>query len=270
MRVTGLFVYPLKSARGVPLDEAPLDGFGVAGDRRWSLLGPDDRVITQRDCPILATLDAVPTEDGIELRAPDLQTLRVTRPTQDAGRLSIEIWKDRTEGAAAGPEVDSWLEAFLARPCRLSYMLNSTRRQVSLQYGRPGDHVSFADGFPLLLTSDASLAELNGRLGMDVPMDRFRPNLVVDGTEPFAEDDWARIRVADTSFRVVTPCARCVVTTVDQRTGKKGREPLQMLATFRNSGGKVLFGQNLIHDGPGPIRVGDEVEVLERRITPAG
>ena len=270
MRVTGLFVYPLKSARGVPLDEVPLDGFGVAGDRRWSLLGPDDRVITQRDCPILATLDAVPTEDGIELRAPDLQTLRVSRPTQDAGRLSIEIWKDRTEGAAAGPEADSWLEAFLARPCRLSYMPNSTRRQVSLQYGRPGDHVSFADGFPLLLTSEASLAELNGRLGMDVPMDRFRPNLVVDGTEPFAEDDWARIRVADTSFRVVKPCARCVVTTVDQRTGKKGQEPLQMLATFRNSGGKVLFGQNLIHDGPGPIRVGDEVEVLEQRITAAG
>lgn len=267
MRVTGLFVYPLKSARGLPLVEAHLDDFGIVGDRRWSLLGSDGRVITQRDCPVLATLAAAPTDVGIELRAPGRPTLRVVRPTQESGRLPIQIWKDRTEGTAAGPEADSWLETFLARPCRLLHMPQSTRRQVSPQFGLPGDRVSYADGYPLLLASEDSLAELNCRLATKVPMNRFRPNLVVAGAAPFAEDDWARIRVGNTTFRVAKPCARCAVTTIDQRTGEKGKEPIRTLATFRSTGGKVLFGQNLIHEGPGPIRVGDTMEVLERRLT---
>ena len=125
--------------------------------------------------------------------------------------------------------------------------------------------MSFADGYPLLLTSEASLADLNRRMDRALPMDRFRANLVIDGEVPFAEDEWARIRVGSTKFRVVKPCARCVVTTTDQRTGARGPEPLRTLASFRNAGGKVLFGENLIHDGPGPVRLGDPVEVLERR-----
>jgi uncharacterized protein YcbX len=144
-------------------------------------------------------------------------------------------------------------------------MPETTHRQVSLSYARSGDRVSFADGYPLLLTSEASLAELNQRLEGALPMDRFRPNIVVDGGEAFGEDDWARIRVGDTDFRVVKPCARCVVTTTDQQTGSRGKEPLRTLATFRTVDGKVLFGENLIHDGPGPLRTGDPVEVIERR-----
>lgn len=265
MRVTGLYVYPLKSARGVPLREAALDEFGIEGDRRWCLMGADGRVITQRDCPVLATLDVTPSGQGLELRAAGRPPVRVLPPEPDAKMLPVDVWADRTEGLAAGARADAWLERFLGRPCRLLYMPARVRRQVSLSYGRPGDRVGFADGYPLLLTSEASLAELNRRLEAAVPMDRFRPNLVVDAGAPFAEDDWARIRIGDTEFRVVKSCARCVVTTTDQRTGDRGKEPLRTLATFRLVEGRVLFGQNLIHDGAGPVRVGDRVEVLEKK-----
>ncbi len=266
MRVTGLYVYPLKSARGLRLEEASMDPFGIVGDRRWCLLGEDGKVITQRDCPALATLDVQPTEQGIEIRGSGREPLRVSRPAPDHEILAVAVWRDRTKGAAAGADADAWLEDFLERPCRLLYMRSATCRQVSLDYGRPGDRVSFADGYPLLLTSEASLTELNRRLDTAVPMDRFRPNLVIDGREPFAEDGWARIRVGSTVFRVVKPCARCIVTTTDQKTGARGQEPLRSLALFRNTGGRVLFGENLIHDGPGPVRPGDRVEVLEGRV----
>lgn len=269
MQVTGLYVYPLKSARALGLQEARLDEFGIEGDRRWCLLGDDGRVITQRDCPALATLDVSPTADGIELRAVGRRPMTVPRPARKQPVLSIQVWEDRTEGLAAGTEADSWLESLLERPCRLLYMPATTRRPVSLRYGRSGDRVSFADGYPVLLTSEASLAELNRRLETAVPMDRFRPNLVIDGLEPFAEDGWARIRIGNTEFRVVKSCARCVVTTTDQQTGARGREPLLTLATFRRASGKVLFGENLIHDGCGPIRLGDRLEVVERRKEPA-
>jgi len=265
MQVTGLYVYPLKSARALRLKEARLDDFGIENDRRWCLLGDDGRVITQRDRPVLATLDVSPTGDGIELRAAGRDPLTVSRPAPRQPMLSIQVGGDRTQGLAAGTEADAWLESMLGCPCRLLYMPSSTRRQVSLRYGHSGDRVSFADGYPLLLTSEASLVELNQRLNAAVPMDRFRPNLVIDGREPFEEDGWARIRIGNIEFRVVKSCARCVVTTTDQRTGARGREPLRTLATFRSENGRVLFGENLIHDGLGMVRPGDRVEVLERR-----
>lgn len=265
MRVTGLFVYPLKSAQGTPLQEAELDVFGVRGDRRWAVIGPDGVVVTQRDVPRLATLAVRARDDGIELSAPDAPSLRIDRPT-DASRLPVRVWGSDTEGVPAGSEADAWVSRFMERPGRIVYMTEAIERPVTPRYGRPGDRVSFADGYPLLLTTEASLGALNARLERSVPMSRFRPNLVIDGGSPFAEDGWARIRVGGVRLRVVKPCARCVVTTVDQETGEGGQEPLRTLATFRRrEDGKVLFGQNLVHDGPGLLRVGDDVELLETR-----
>ncbi|MBT8462240.1 MAG: MOSC domain-containing protein [Gemmatimonadetes bacterium] len=265
MKVTGLFVYPLKSARALSLQEAHLDEFGIRGDRRWCLVDDDGRVITQRESPVLATLDVVPSADGLELRAVRRPALRVRTPGPDQPVCPAQVRADHTEGRLAGAGADAWLSDLLGRSCHLLHMPPSTRRQVSLTHGRPGDRVSFADGYPLLLTNEASLAALNERLPRAVPMDRFRPNLVIDGVEPFAEDGWSRIRAGGTEFRVVKPCARCVVTTTDQQTGDREKEPLRTLATFRNVGGKVLFGENLIHEGTGPIRLGDGVEVVETR-----
>jgi uncharacterized protein YcbX len=169
----------------------------------------------------------------------------------------VAIWKDQCVAVAAGAEADAWFTALLGTPCRLVTMPSSTVRQVDLGYAEPGDPVGFADGFPFLLISQGSLDELNRRLEHPVPMDRFRPNIVVDGCEPHAEDGWSRVTIGEISFRVVKPCARCVITTTDQQTGERGREPLRTLATYRRVGNKVLFGQNLIHDGVGAVRVGD-------------
>jgi len=258
-------VYPLKSARGRPVAEAILDELGFVGDRRWCVVDPDGRVVTQRECPALATIDADGGPNGIVLRRAGLGTLEVAIPEPDRPRVSVRVHDDRTEGIPAIGEAETWLGTALGRSLRLLHMPSNVRRAVNPAYGRPGDRVGFADGYPILLTSEASLDEVNRRLQEPVPMDRFRPNVVVDAERPFVEDEWKRIRIGTARFRVVKSCARCVVTTTDQRTGTRGAEPLRTLATFRQSEGKVLFGQNLVHDDRGPIRVGDRVEVLERR-----
>jgi uncharacterized protein len=194
---------------------------------------------------------------------------RVEAPAARGGAemLEVSVWAATVLAAAAGPEADAWFSAYLGRPVRLVYLDDPTRRPVNPEYGSAADVVSFADGFPLLLTSQGSLDELNRWLteGGDqpVPMTRFRPNAVVAGAEPWAEDHWRRVRVGAVSFRVVKPCGRCVVTTTDQLTGERGTQPLKMLGRRRRFGQQLVFGQNLIPDAPGVIRAGDRVEVLE-------
>lgn len=268
MRVTGLHCFPLKSARGLSLQEARIDPWGVRGDRRWALLGSDGRAVTQRDCPVLATVDVRPMRTGIRLGAPGSAELGVDRPSGRRDKERIRVWGSVTEGVPADSAAHEWLSRLVGRPVTLLYMPDEIERPVDPRYGREGDRTGFADGYPILLTSEASLAVLNARLASAVPMDRFRPNLVVDGEIGFAEDEWAAIRAGSLTFRVVKPCPRCVVTTVDQRSGKRGVQPLRELATFRERDGRILFGQNLIPDGSGSVRVGDTVEVLELRREP--
>jgi uncharacterized protein YcbX len=137
-------------------------------------------------------------------------------------------------------------------------------RRLDLDYARPQDQTGFADGFPFLLISEASLADLNRRIGRTLPMQRFRPNLVVRGCAPYAEDHWRRIRIGGVGFRLVKPCSRCIIPSIDPATGERdGSEPLATLSRYRQTGNKVYFGQNLIHDGPGRLAVGDRVVVLE-------
>ena len=198
---------------------------------------------------------------GIELAADGMGRLAVADPGLDARRDPVIIWTDECEAASAGPAAGEWFSELLGAPCRLVRLPLSTVRQVDLRYAEPGDRVGFADGFPFLLLSQGSLDELNRRLDVPVPMNRFRPNIVVEGCEPHAEDGWSQVTMGGVGFRIVKPCARCVITTTDQRSGERGREPLRTLATYRVFDGKVLFGQNLIHDGPGVVRVGQECVV---------
>jgi hypothetical protein len=176
----------------------------------------------------------------------------------------VRIWDDEVEARSCGEEADAWAAALLGEGCRLVALAGDDARPVDPAYARPDDRVSFADGYPFLLTTTASLHELSRRAGTRLEMARFRPNLVVDGATPFAEDAWTRIRVGDLTFRVVKPCVRCVVTTLDPATGVAGREPLRTLATFRRTEKGVTFGQNLLADGIGTLRVGASIEVLER------
>ncbi len=271
-QLASIHIYPVKAMRALDLGESLVEPWGLAGDRRWLVVDPAGRFISQREEPQLARVVARYDGSGlaVTLDAPGRAPITVGAPRADAGAelTPVSVWRSRLEAALAGPEADDWLSAYLSRPVRLVHLDDPRRRAVDQEYGARGDTVSFADGYPLLLTSASSLDELGKWLADDgdepVPMNRFRPSVVVAGAEPWDEDHWRRIRVGAVPFRVAKPCGRCVVTTTDQATGERGSQPLSMLGRKRRFGQDLVFGQNLIPDAQGRIRVGDPVEILER------
>ena len=269
MHLSGLFIYPVKSLRGFAVPSAAVDALGLVGDRRFLVVDAQNQFLTQRTLPRMALIETALTAHDLVLRAPHggscAVQLRATGPVE---LLSVRVWK--SEGLLAedcGVEVAVWLSDFLRQPCRLVRIGEKFHRPI-VRPGKvlPGDVVSFADGFPFLILSEASLADLNDRLATPLLLDRFRPNLLVSGCEPFAEDTWPRFRIGSVTFRAGGPCARCVITTTDQRTAERGKEPLRTLATYRRDKDDptdVNFGQNLIHETEtGALRVGDAVELL--------
>jgi uncharacterized protein YcbX len=263
--LSGLHVYPIKSCGGIAIEEWEVDERGLRHDRRWMLVDKTSCFMSQRRFPRMALIGVRIERDGLIVAAPGMPSLEVPlQPT--AGRLILaRVWDDLVEVSPVGDDADRWFEEFLGVGCRLVYLPDRSLRPVDPAYGRPEDQVGLADGFTFLLISEASLADLNARLEQPVPMNRFRPNLVVGGCEPFAEDDWKLVRIGQIAFRVVKPCSRCTITTVDQGTATKSKEPLRTLARFRKRNNKVLFGQNLIHDETGIIRINDLVEVIQPR-----
>jgi uncharacterized protein YcbX len=254
------------------MQEAVVEPWGLAGDRRWMLVGAGTHTaLTQRGHPRLTLLAALPVGGGgLRLTAPDQPPLTVAPPA--AGPLrTVRLASSALDVLPAGPEADAWFSGFLGVPVRLVHLDDpAVRRPIDPDYALPGETVSLADGFPLLVTTTGSLEALNELIAAGdragegpLPMNRFRPNAVIDGTAPWAEDGWRRVRIGQVAFRVPKPCARCVVTTTDQDTGARGKEPLRTLARHRRVGSGLLFGQNLIPEHPGTLRVGDPLTTLE-------
>jgi uncharacterized protein YcbX len=265
--VAGLFVYPVKSCRGIALSAATVERRGLRHDRRFMIVDDTGRFVTQRTEPRLALVDVAIDERQVVLSAPGMAALHVefADASRRGERRRVQVWRDPVDALDCGERASGWTSEWLGRRSALVYMPDDTERVVNPKYGAGGDIVGFADGYPVLLASTSSLGDVNARLAEPVPMDRFRPNLVVSGSAPWAEDDWARIQVGAVAFRVVKPCDRCTVTTVDQRTAARGVEPLRTLATFRSKENEVLFAQNCIPDASGTIAVGDPVAVLAAR-----
>ena len=261
----GVYVYPIKSCGGISLQSADLGATGLVHDRRWMLVDEGGGFVSQRRHPRMALISTRIAPDRLVVSAPGMPDLEVPLEGEPEGRIDVEVWGDAQRGAPVGGYADRWFGRFLGVRCRLVRKPEDDVRPVDSAYARSGDQTSFADGFPLLLISEASLEDLNARLESPVPMNRFRPSLVVRGCGPHAEDGWEEVRVGEAVFRVAEPCARCAVTTVDQQTGERGREPLRTLATYRKADGEVLFGRNLIHTSPGTLGVGDPVGVTPRR-----
>jgi MOSC domain-containing protein len=268
MRVSSVHIYPVKGCHRVDLDRAMVEPWGLAGDRRWLIVDTDTgRAVTQRDTTRLTQLRPRLTSAGLLVKAPGWPAL-VVPPPVDGELTEVTVWSFTGAAALAGAAADDWLTAALDRKVRLVWLDDPTRRAVDPNYGRPGDRVNFADGYPLLLANTASLDALNdaiaesGSLEGPLPMTRFRPNVVITGAPAWTEDTWTggRIRIGAVTFRVAKPCARCVVTTTDQETGERGREPLRTLGRIRHIDQDLLFATNLIPDGPGEIAVGDPVE----------
>ena len=261
--LVGLYVYPIKSAGGVALQEAHLDSRGIEYDRRWMLVDENHKFMTQRKHPRMALISTRLSQDSLIVEAPGMPELRLSLRPEARSGIEVAVWSDAVRAAPIGREAEGWFSEFLGTPCKLVYMPNDEVRRVDQDYAEIGDQVGFADGFPFLLVSRASLDDLGSRLGWNVPVDRFRPNLVVEGCGPFEEDEWQALRVGGVDFRVVKPCSRCSIVMTDQGSGKRDREVLATLATYRKAGKNILFGQNLAHDSSGTLRVGDAVEVFQ-------
>ncbi len=268
--VQSIHVHPVKAFQALSLREAVVEPWGLAGDRRWALVDNGGKVVTQREQPRLALAAAEPLAGGgVRLSAPGRAPLTVRVP-DPAVTLPVSVFGTEVEAVPAAAPAHAWCSAYLGTDVRLVHMDDpAVRRPVDPDYALPGETVSFADGFPLLVTTAASLDALNSLMAEGpnahegpLPMNRFRPNVVVAGTEPWAEDHWSRISVGEVVFRAAKPSGRCVVTTTDQDTAVRGREPLHTLARHRRVGGKLLFGVNLVPLSPGAIAVGDPVRVL--------
>lgn len=261
--LSSIIYYPIKACRGVEVDSACIEHMGLEHDRRMMLVTPEGEFLTQREYPRLALVSPGLRNGTLELTAPSYDSIQLGIQTSGTPCL-VNIWKSKSVHAIdQGEEAAAWFSDWLGRSVRLVHFADGYIRKVSRDYAvNENDHTGFADGYPILLTSEEGLQDLNSRLENPIPMDRFRPNLVVRGGEPFAEDTWNRIRIGDVELAVVKPCARCVVTTIDKETLAKSKEPLKTLAKYRKHKLGVIFGQNVVPLNEGWIQLGMSVGIL--------
>jgi uncharacterized protein YcbX len=260
--LSGIYIYPVKSCRGISLASTSLDTWGLKYDRNWMVVNAEGRFLTQRQFPRLALVETALTSEHLQLSAPKQSELHLPLSVGLGEEVDVVVWQDKCRALDWGDEAASWLSAFLGVTCRLVGINERFHRPVDPAYAPASAQVNFADGFPSLLISEASLSDLSIRCSQSLPMNRFRPNFVVSGCEPYSEDRWRTVRIGGITFDVVKPCQRCIITTIDQMTGLGGSEPLKTLATYRRVRGGVTFGQNLVHRELGEVHLGDSIEVL--------
>jgi len=266
MKIHSLYLYPVKSLAGVQVDSFVMDDFGPAGDRRWMIVDEDRRFVTQRNYPQLARIQARFSGDRVEVDIPGEGAFALESTDET---FPVLVWRDWVTARSGAQEPNDALSRFCGQAFRFVYMPEDTFRRVDAD--RVGEYrrVGFADGFPFLVTNLASLEELNTRLEQSVTMRRFRPNIVVEGADPWSEDGWRELQIGDRQFRLVKPCSRCIMTTVDPERGVKdpAGQPLRTLTGYRRTSDGVIFGMNAIHDQPGSIRVGDPVSIIKTENT---
>ena len=279
MKLSEINIYPIKSLKGISLDKAKVEQRGLELDRRWMLVDSENIFFTQREFPKMATLAIELTENGLQVSTDGFEDLLIpTGEPANEEKIKVRVWQSICDAVAAEDAINKWFSEALQTKCRLVYMPDDSKRDVNPLFNQNEDIVSFADGYPFMVISESSLADLNARLKNEVPMNRFRPNFVIQNSEAFAEDDWKKMSIGDTIFRASKPCERCVITTIDQKQGFfTGKEPLRTLANYRQaknvkpsdfesfglSKNSVLFGQNLIAENFGEtVKIGDEIKVL--------
>lgn len=262
MKVHSLYVYPVKSLAGIQVPSFEMDDFGPKGDRRWMIVDADRNFVTQRALPELARIATSLIDRDVSIHIPGEGDFTLQATNQE---LRVLVWRDWVKALEGEVLASEALSRFCGKELRFVYMPNSSFRRVDAGRVTEYRRVGFADGFPLLITSLSSLEELNTRLDTPVDIRRFRPNIVIEGSAPWQEDGWRKLKLGGHSFSIVKPSSRCVLTTVNPDTGVKdsGLQPLRMLSSYRRTSDGVIFGQNAIHESPGMIRVDDSVTVIE-------
>ncbi len=270
--ISEIWIYPIKSLGGISLQKAKLTERGLQWDRRWMLLDNKGQFMTQRQIAAMALLEVSLHPDHLEVNHSNKSILPLVIPLETPPATEVvkaPIWDDITNALAVSAEADRWFSQALGQTCRLVYMPEDEQRTTTGKTSGRQQKVSFADGYPILIIGQASLDDLNSRLAQPVPMNRFRPSLVFSGSTPFEEDSWHAFTIGKNQFWAEKPCARCVVTTIDQESGKKtGKEPLATLSKYRSWNNKVLFGQNLLFEAGGTIRIGDPIQVQNHKEAP--
>jgi len=269
--ISDIYIYPIKSLGGFRVNEARLTDRGLEHDRRWMLIDDDNRFLTQRENPEMALLQTEFTETGIRVfhKHHISDTVMIPFHTNINETVSVTVWDDECEAVLLDDELNKWFSRHLGISCRLVYMPDSSLRKVDEQYALQNDDITnFSDGYPLLLIGEASLNDLNSRLIEPLPMNRFRPNIVMKGTEAFEEDRLKHFRINDVDFYGVKLCARCPIPTINQETMDRGKEPLRTLSTYRMKNNKVYFGQNILFNGSTVLKTGDQIEIMVRTERP--
>jgi uncharacterized protein len=264
LTVSELYIYPIKSLAGIAVTTATVTSRGFQYDRRLMLVDENNVCITQREFPEMALLQPVITNDGLHIHQKKNSLSPLFIPHQPKGNetIPVTIWDDTCEAALFDTSINEWFSNALGSACRLVYMPDTTSREVDKRYAQHSEITSFADGYPILMIGQSSLNDLNNRLAEPLPMNRFRPNIVFTGGEPFLEDQMQLFTINNIEFSSVKACARCVMTTINQDTLSISKEPLKTLSAYRLKDNKVLFGQNLLHKGDGVITIGDAIEII--------
>lgn len=261
--VSNLTYYPIKACRGFDMPASNIERMGLEHDRRMMIVTPEGKFLTQREYPRLALVTPTLRNEALTLSAPDFDSLQLGIQTSGTP-MPVEVWSSKgVDAIDQGDDAAAWFSDWLKVSVRLVHIADGFKRKVSSKYAvSVDDHTGFADGYPILIISEESLQDLNSRLDSAVPMNRFRPNLVVKGASPFAEDMWKRIRIGAVEMELVKPCARCVVTTIDKETLAKSKEPLKTLSGYRKHELGAIFGMNTIPLNEGRVEIGMTVEVI--------
>ncbi|MGK9476789.1 MOSC domain-containing protein [Melioribacter sp. OK-6-Me] len=263
-RLSEIFIYPFKSLGGISVKTAEVTDRGLKYDRRFMLVDGKGNFLTQRKLPIMALIKPEIIESGFRLRyMKDNRTFEIPFSPEAHESLKVKIWDDEVAAFLVSKEADRWFGEILNVDCRLVFMDECVKRYVDKKYATRNELVSFADGFPFLIIGEESLSDLNSRMKVKIPMNRFRPNFVFKGGAPYDEDKWESFLLNGIKFYVVKPCSRCVITTVDQTNGAKSEEPLKTLSLYRKEGNKIFFGQNLLHEGTGIVETGSLVTITK-------
>jgi uncharacterized protein YcbX len=267
LTLSGIFVYPVKGLKGIPLEAARCTERGLEHDRRWMVVDREGTFISQRSHPKMATIWTEIDGGKLVLSAPDVDAMELPLEIQRNGSVNVTVWNSTVKAVHAPHEANAWISAYMGEECFLVFMPDSTTRTSNPTYAGYDKRLGFADGYAYLATTEASLADLNAKLAAKghpaLPMNRFRPNLVVSGAKAFEEDAWKHIRIGEAVLQGAKPCGRCQVTTTDQATGEvRGPEPLATLSSYRESKEfGVMFGMNCVAVKAGGVRVGDLVEI---------
>ena len=259
--LSGIYIYPVKSLAGISANSWPVTETGFLHDRKWMLIDKDRQFLSQRKMPNMALIKTALTDNNLILSAPGMEDLPLPLAPVDGQIINSTIWDDQCDARSVSAEADQWLSDFLKLDCRLVYQPDEVIRPVDPVYAKPTDKVAFSDGFPFLIISENSLTALNHEMQMNLPMTRFRPNLVISGCPAYAEDSWREISIDSIDFRLPKPCARCSIPTIDPETAQIGKEPLATLNRTRKWQNKVYFGQNALHNQCGQLTVGDAVYI---------